>query len=114
LADRNRYAKLATFINHLGLVMTLAGLTVSGLFGVRDNAFIIAEGTTREVSFAPGIAVHLDSFLDEYTPSGAPKDYKSDVVIYDNGQEAERGTIRVNDPMEYKDLRFHQAFFGWA
>lgn len=114
LAERNRYAKLATFINHLGLVLALGGLSVTGLFGVRDNAFILAEGTTRAIPFAPEVSVHLESFLDEYTPSGVPKDYRSEVVIYDGGREALRGTIRVNQPLEYQGIRLHQAFFGWA
>jgi cytochrome c biogenesis protein len=43
-----------------------------------------------------------------------PKDYRSQVVLYQNGQEVRQATIRVNHPLTYGGIRFYQAFFGPA
>ena len=56
--------------------------------------------------------MELDHFTDEYYLEGPPKDYSSELIIYDNGVEVKRGTVRVNSPMSYKGISFHQAFFG--
>ncbi|MBI2862692.1 MAG: cytochrome c biogenesis protein ResB [Chloroflexi bacterium] len=112
--DKHRFAALGTFAVHLSLVFFLVGALVTITFGSRDDEFVVAEGSTGTVAFAPNLLVYVDRFADEYYPEGPPKDYYSDVVLYDNGVEVKRQTIRVNEPMEYQGVRFHQSFFGPA
>lgn len=113
-ADRNRFSKFGTFLSHLSIVLILAGAIVGSVWGFSDSQFIVAEGATREVGLGTGISVELDHFVDEYWLDGPPKDFRSEIIIYDNGVEAKRGTVRVNSPMSYKGYRFHQSFFGQA
>src|SRR3990172_9186021 len=113
-ADKNRFSRFGTVFSHLSIVLILAGALLGGLMGNSDDAFIVAEGSQRAVPFRPNISVGLDHFTDEYYLEGPPKDFRSDLVIYENGQEVKRGTVRVNSPMSYKGIRFHQAFFGQA
>ncbi len=54
----------------------------------------------------------LNHFADEYYLQGPPKDYSSELVIYDHGVEVKSGTVHVNSPLSYKGVSFHQAFFG--
>ena len=35
-------------------------------------------------------------------------------MLYKDGQEIDRHTVRVNDPLRYDGLTFYQAFFGAA
>jgi cytochrome c biogenesis protein len=56
--------------------------------------------------------VFNEGFTVDYYPDGRPKDYYSDVVIYKGGEEAARGRIRVNEPMDFEGFRFHQNSFG--
>lgn len=111
-ADRNRFSKFGTFFSHLSLVLILAGAIVGGMWGFRDSEFIVPEGTARQVGFGTDISVKLEHFTDEYYLEGPPKDFRSDLVIYDNGQEVKRGIVRVNSPMSYKGIQFFQSFYG--
>ena len=113
-ADKNRFSRFGTFFSHLSIVLILVAALLGGLLGDSDDAFIIPEGSQRAVPFSPSISVGLDHFTDEYYLEGPPKDFRSDLVIYENGREVKRGTVRVNSPMSYKGIRFHQAFFGQA
>jgi cytochrome c biogenesis protein len=111
-ADRNRFSRFGTFISHLSLVLILAGTVVGGIWGVSDSEFIVPEGITRDVGLGTDLSVRLEHFTDEYYPEGPPKDFRSDIVILKNGEEVKTGTTRVNSPISYGGLKFHQSFFG--
>ena len=111
-ADRNRFSRFGTFFSHLSIVMILAGAIVGGIWGFKDPEFIVPEGTARELGLGTDISVKLEHFTDEYYLEGPPKDFRSDIVIYENGEEVKRGTVRVNSPMSYKGIQFFQSFYG--
>jgi cytochrome c biogenesis protein len=113
-ADRNRFGKYGTFINHIGIVAILAAAVMGGAFGWRDDAFMVPEGSTRPVGRGTSLSLMSQEFVEEYFPNGTAKDFRSEVVLLDGGQEVARKTIRVNDPLDYHGIRFHQAFFGPA
>jgi len=112
--DRNRLSRFGTFLTHLALVLILIGAIAGGLWGFKDPGFVVAEGSTRDLGMGTNISVRLDHFADEYYVDGPPKDYRSDVVIFDDGREVKQGTIRVNSPMRYEGIAFHQLFYGQA
>lgn len=113
-ADKNRYFVFGTYLGHLSLILLITGVLMGGFLGFHNTSFIIPEGTVREVGYGTGLSLRLESFSDEYYPDGVPKDYRSQVVVYQGGQEVKRGTIRVNYPMSYNGIRFYQSFFGPA
>ncbi len=112
-SDKNRFSPVATLLHHLGLVALLAGFVVGGVWGYEDQGFVLPEGTSRAIGDT-GLVLQLDSFVDEYYPEGPPKDYRSEVVLYDQGQEARRAIVRVNSPLVYKGVRVHQSYYGPA
>lgn len=111
-AEKNRFSRFGTFASHLSIVMILAGAVIGSMWGFHDGEFIVPEGQTRDVGRGTGISVGLEHFADEYYLEGGPKDFRSDLIIYDHGVEVKRGTVHVNSPLSYKGVRFHQAFFG--
>ena len=114
-ADRNRWAPWAGLIAHMSIVVILLGAIAGTLWGFRDAQFTIAEGATLPIAAEPGLTLKLIDFTDKYDPeTGAPIDYASQVILYKDGQEIDRHTVRVNDPLRYGDLTFYQAFFGAA
>jgi cytochrome c biogenesis protein len=113
-ADRNRFGKAGTFLNHLGIITILGAAVLGNVLGWRENGFMVPEGSMRPVGHDTGLVVRNDGFTDEYFPSGTPKDYRSDLVLLQNGKEIAHKTIRVNDPLDWGGVRFHQAFFGPA
>lgn len=112
--DKNRLSRFGTFFTHLSLILILVGAMAGGIWGFRDPHFSVAEGSTRELGLGTGIAVQLNEFVDEYHPDGTPSDYRAEVTLLEHGEPAKTGTIRVNSPMRYKGVAFHQAFFGQA
>jgi len=113
-ADKNRYIKLFTYASHLSLILFIIGFLVGNFFGFRETSFIVAESTTQEVGYDTGLSLRLNSFTDEYYTDGAPKDYRSDVMLYEAGKEVRQATIQVNHPLSYNGVRFYQSFFGPA
>ncbi len=113
-ADRNRFSRFGTFFSHLSIVLLLAGWVIGRLWGVSDPQFIVAEGSTDELGLGSNISVKLEHVIDEYYLDGRPKDYYSELVIYDEAVEVKRGTARVNSPLGYEGFKFHQSGFGPA
>jgi cytochrome c biogenesis protein len=111
-ADKNRFSPLGTYIIHASLILFIAGFLIGSYSGFKDNSFIVAEGATREIGYDTGLSLKLNSFNDEYWPNGSPKDYRSNVVLYQGNEIVKTGIIQVNHPMEYKGIRVYQSFFG--
>lgn len=110
--DRNRWAPLGSLFGHLSLLLILAGAIVGTSFGFRDTSFVVSEGSTAPVA-TDGLSVQLVSFRDSYyAETGAPSDYASDLILYREGREVARQTVRVNEPLRYGDVSFYQSFFG--
>ncbi|MBA2277361.1 MAG: cytochrome c biogenesis protein ResB, partial [Chloroflexia bacterium] len=113
-ADRNRYGKLGTFPFHLALILILVGGIVGARYGFRDTEFIVPEGSIRDVGHGTGLSVELERFADSYSELGIAQDYRSDVVVYDDSDQVERGSITVNNPLTHGSTTFYQSSFGNA
>ncbi len=113
-ADKNRYFRLGTYLTHFSLILFVAAFLWGARFGFQDDGFIVIEGETGEVGHGTGLSLKLVSFVYEQYDNGTPKDYRSQVILYENGQQAQDALIRVNHPLNYKGIRFYQSFFGTA
>ena len=96
---------------HLGLLVILAGGIISGFAGFRTS-LQISEGQTLTVPTAD-FSLRLDKFTTEYYENGSVRDWKSDLTVIENGEEALTKTIEVNFPLSYKGYVFYQGFYGW-
>lgn len=112
-ADRYSWAQLATFVTHLSLILFMAGGIVSKLVGFQT--FIqIAEGGTMPVF--PVLhenqmqVLNLDS-IEGKDADGNIIDYRTEAVVFQNGQEICRGDITVNGPLRCNGYTFHQATY---
>jgi cytochrome c biogenesis protein len=54
------------------------------------------------------------SFAAPTRPDGSFMDFRTDLAVFQNGQQIARKTIRVNDPLEINGFLFHQNTFGPA
>jgi cytochrome c biogenesis protein len=114
--DQNRFARFGTLVAHAALVMILAAAVLSGPLGYfEEPAFAVPIGSTRDIGHTTNLSLRVDEFVDEYYPEdGRPKDYRSEVVLFDAGREVARQTVRVNEPLVYNGVRFHQSAYGNA
>jgi len=113
-ADKNRFASLGTYLSHFSIIILISGVLIGNFTGFYNPSFIVTEGEKRNVGFNTGLSLYLDSFTDEYWENGAPKDYRSVVILYKDTDEVRRSTVRVNHPLGYGGVRFYQSFFGSA
>jgi cytochrome c biogenesis protein ResB len=116
-ADRFAWASLATVLTHLALILFLVGALVTKLdaFG---TSLTIAEGATAPVfpvSHENQIQVGVLDAVGSFDDRGRPLDYRSNLVLYSNGEEVKRCTITVNSPCGLGSYRIHQSgFFGFG
>ncbi len=112
---KHRYGPLGSLVTHVGVIVVIAGVVAGGR-GFVDSQFVMPVGTTRLVGHGTGLEVELVSFDADYYPDsgGIPKDYRSDIVLREQGREVARGTVRVNEPLVARGLRIHQINYGPA
>jgi cytochrome c biogenesis protein len=112
--DKRRWSPFGTLIGHLSLVLILVGALAGSMFGYRNSDFAATVGTAVDVGGGTGLTLLARSFSDSYYDNGAPSDYASNVVLYQDGQQVAEQTIRVNQPLSYAGTTFYQSFFGPA
>lgn len=113
-ADRYPWAQFATFISHLALILFLAGGFVTVLTS-REQQVLIGEGETPLPVFAVDDPDHMqiavEDAVGEFDASGFPLDFRTELVVYQDGEEVARGVTTVNDPLTYNGYKFHQSVY---
>ncbi len=121
-AQKGIYSRFGAYITHTSILVIMAGALIGNFWGYKAFANIV-EGTAvdRVRPFngaAPiklGFMVRCDDFdVSYYGNTRRPKDYNSDLVIIENGEEVLRKRIEVNDPLTYKGIKFYQSSYGPA
>lgn len=112
--DKWHLAPFGTAVAHVGIVVIMAGFLLSSLTGFRDEQFTLTIGHPTEVGHGTGLVAEAKSFQDSYYPDGTPMDYVTDLVLTRDGEQVARHDVRVNDPLKYDGVMFHQAYFGIA
>lgn len=113
-ADKNRYYRLGTYFSHFSLILFVLAFIGGSYFGFRDLSFTVPVGSIREIGHNTALSLQLVSFVDEYYDNGSPKDYRSEVILYENSRPVKQAIIQVNHPLVYKGIRFYQSYFGPA
>ena len=119
-AQKGRFYTLGSFITHLSFVIILLGALYGGLFGYKGyiNA---AVGSTFSLNQIPGItksritndfAIRVDKFWLERYPNGTPSGYFSCLTIMEKDKIVQTATIAVNQPLEYRGVKFYQTSYG--
>ncbi len=120
-ADKGRYNKWGYISVHAAILIILIGGWMSVQYGVRGNMSVAEGGVEDEIFFLKGtetatlkmpFQVRCNSFDIEFFPTGAPKEFRSNLTILDGGKEALTSDIIVNEPLYYKGVRIYQASFG--
>jgi cytochrome c biogenesis protein len=138
-ANKNSWATLSTFVFHAALVTlllggmlsqwhgfpltsparsilpaplvnlsdSLAGFTFDQALPDGSSATVYPRGTPHNISFR---ANHFLATFDPHT--GLASDYVTDLSVYQDGVLVAHSThLRVNDPLAYNGIIFHQSSF---
>ena len=119
VAERGRWTRLGVPVVHLSIVIVLTGALVGSFLGFDGFVNIPEGGSINRIqlrnssdSLPLGFDVRCDDFNVSFYESGAPKEYRSSLVILENGQEVIEKDIIVNDPLRYKGINFFQSSYG--
>ena len=112
--DRNRWGPFGTAFAHTAFVIIMAGFVVSSVTGFSDQEFTLTIGHPKDVGHGTALVAEARSFQDTYYEDGSPRDYVADLAIYDGGEEVANREVRINSPLSYDGVVFHQAYFGVA
>ncbi len=136
-ANKNSWATLSTFVFHAALVTllmagvlsqwhgfppnsparsllpaplvsltdSLAGFTFDQALPDGQSAVVYPRGTPHNISF------RANNFTARFDPkTGLPTDYVTDLSVYKDGElVAHSDHLRVNDPLSYDGIVFHQS-----
>jgi cytochrome c biogenesis protein len=114
--EKGRYARFGVYLVHASVLIIFLGAIAGSLFGFK-GFLELKEGESRGqiVLRGPntlkdlGFTVRLDKFGISYYDNGMPREYRSDLVFLEQGQEKEKAAVRVNDPFSYKGITFYQS-----
>ncbi|MEJ2492564.1 MAG: cytochrome c biogenesis protein ResB [Desulfuromonadales bacterium] len=121
-AQKAAYSRFGVYLTHTSILIIFLGAMIGNVWGYKAYVNIV-EGRSvdavwprgGEQPIPLGFEVRCDDFeVTFYEGGGRPKDYTSDLVILENGQEVLKKTIEVNDPLSYKGLTFYQSSYGPA
>lgn len=118
-SQKGAWTRLGVYGVHLSILVIFVGAIIGSVFGYKGSV-MIPEGTftdkiyKRDAVNTPvplGFQVRCDRFSLTYYDSGAPKEFRSDLVVIDDGKETLSKSIIVNDPMDYGGLTFYQSSY---
>ena len=121
-AQKGIYSRFGAYMTHLSILVIMAGAIIGNVWGYKAYINIVEGDSINQVrsqngmeTIDLGFTVRCDDFDVSYYPnSQRPKDYNSDLVILENGQEIVHKRIEVNDPLTYKGITFYQSSYGSA
>ena len=117
-AQKTPWVRFGVYIVHLSILVIFAGAIIGGVFG--ENGSIMAREkaifsnyfdryTSERVPL--GFEIRVDDFSLTYYDTGTPKEFRSDLTVFEGGREVLQKSIVVNDPLDYKGYTFYQASY---
>ncbi|MCB2183063.1 MAG: cytochrome c biogenesis protein ResB [Desulfobulbaceae bacterium] len=117
-AQKGPWTRLGVYVVHTSILVIFAGAMVGSYFGYKGSVMIPETRSTDEIykfgsneAIKLGFEVLCKKFTLSHYPNGAPKEFRSDLVILENGKEVLSKSIVVNDPLNYKGLTFYQSSY---
>jgi cytochrome c biogenesis protein len=117
--EKGKWSRAGAYIVHISILLIISGALVGKYFGY-DAFVMVPEGTAESSVHKQGeshkeiplnFEVFCRNFKTDYYPNGTPKEYRSDLTVFENGKKVLDKTITVNDPLKYKGVTFFQSSY---
>lgn len=116
-ADRWQWAQFGSLLTHAAVIVFILSAVVSRVDAFSSPLFL-SEGQTLPVfpvSDPDQMQVELVNSHSEFAADGQALDYRADMVIYQNGEQALTCSSTVNTPCSYNSYKFYLvAQFGFG
>lgn len=111
-AQKCSWARLSAYMVHTGILVVLIGAIIGKVYGFKTSVFIpegpLVAGQRENAPVPLPFDIRCDSFEIEYYDTGQPRQYRSGITLFQEGQEVHRAMLAVNDPMEYAGITLYQ------
>ncbi|NES07229.1 MAG: cytochrome c biogenesis protein [Okeania sp. SIO2F4] len=116
--------KVGPIIVHASMLIILAGSIIGSMTGFIGQEIvpsgetfqvqnIVDAGIFAESQIPKNWSIRVNRFWIDYTPEGTIDQFYSDLSVLDkSGEEVDRKTIFVNQPMRYHGVTMYQADWG--
>lgn len=117
-AERHLLSVFAVYVVHASLLLILAGGIIDAIWGYHGFLMLTKGQATDKIEVRTGetkqlpFTLRCDGAGQENYPDGSPKKWWSDLVVIENGREALKKQIIVNDPLVTHGVRFYQSSYG--
>jgi len=121
-SQKGAWSRFSVYVTHSSILIIFLGAMIGNVWGYKAYVNIVEGKSIDSVwpragqnSIPIGFELRCDNFEVTFYEGGSrPKDFTSDLVVLENGQEILKKTIEVNDPLTYKGLTFYQSSYGPA
>lgn len=118
-AEKGRWTRLGVYVVHASILLLLIGALIGALFGFKAR-LNLDEGNATNVAFNSkgggpvdlGFTIRCNDFDVSFYDTGAPKEFKSNLTVLEDGKEKFSRDILVNHPLRYKGINIFQASYG--
>ena len=121
-AEKGAISRFGVYLTHCSILVIFIGAMIGNVWGYKSYVNIVEGDAVDKLvprgSREPipmGFSVRCDKFeVSYYDGSQRPKEFSSDLVVLQNGQEVLKKRIEVNDPLTFNGLTFYQSSYGPA
>jgi cytochrome c biogenesis protein len=117
--ERGRYSNFGVYLVHLSVLLILVGGIIGSIFGFEayvaipegetvDRVTIRKTGATKMLPFL----IACEKFAVDFYDSGAPREFRSDLRFFKDGNPVLEGRLLVNHPITFKGITFYQSNYG--
>ncbi|MHB8707251.1 MAG: cytochrome c biogenesis protein ResB [Desulfuromonadales bacterium] len=121
-AEKGAFSRFGVYVTHASILIIFLGAMIGNVWGYKSYVNIVEgesvdhlvpRGSNEPIPL--GFSLRCDKFeVSFYDGSQRPKEFSSDLVVLQNGQEILKKRIEVNDPLTFNGLTFYQSSYGPA
>ena len=118
-AEKGRWTRLGVYGVHLSIVVLLIGALIGSMMGF-EGYVNIPEGEAEDtiqlrysgLPFQLPFTIRCEDFNVQFYKTGAPREFRSKLVLLEEGRPVLEKDIIVNDPIRYKGINIFQSSYG--
>ncbi len=111
-ADKYSWGGFGTVTAHASFIVIIAAFAISAFGGVEELKYVPVEGEAVEVGHGSGLTLEASAFSAPADSEGRPLDFVAHLILKDGDMTVAEQDVRVNNPLRYHGMKFHQAAYG--
>ena len=118
-AEKSAWSRLGAYLVHVSVLVIVLGAFIGSIFGFKAFVMLPEGEVTSEIyqrndeqtKIPLPFSLRCDGFDIEYYENGMPKEYRSELVVFESNKEVMKRQITVNNPLNYAGLTFYQSSY---